>query len=209
MQRESLGGGSMIAGAAMMLVTMAFHPDSGDQPALSVAVHALGLASVPIAFYGTWILTLMLSAGGPLSGLALAFQGMSAVAAIAAATASGLVAPDLISRAAALEGGALEIATGVLRYNHAVNQAFARLLVASSSVAIGIWSLEILRTGLLRRAAGILGCTVAVLTLLALLSGHVTMDVHGFGAIVLAQAVWLILVGAELRSRSTKQPRVD
>lgn len=174
--RETLGGWSMIAGAVLGLVTMAFHPSNAAQAALGLTVHGLALFSVSIAFYG-----------------------VSSVAALLAATASGLLAPDLIAGAEALDRQARAAAANVVRYNYAVNQAFAKVLVAASSAAIGQWSLEIVRTRLMRRAAGILGCVVAALALLALFSGHLTLDVHGFGAIVLAQAIWLILVGAELR----------
>ena len=41
---------------------------------------------------------------------------------------------------------------------------------------------------------------IAALTLLALFSRRLRLDVHGFGAVVLAHAVWLIMVGGELRS---------
>lgn len=78
--------------------------------------------------------------------------------------------------------------------------------MAASSAAIGLWSMEIVRTGQLRRSAGILGCAVAALALLALFSGHLRLDVHGFGAVVLAQATWLIVVGLELRGDG---PRVS
>lgn len=183
----------------MGLVTMGFHPSDGAQSTLNLAVHALALLSVPITFYGGCVLTRRLSAGGALPELALAFYGVSAVAALLAATASGVLAPDLIARGAGLEGEARATTAGVLRYNHAVNRAFAKLLVAASSGAIGLWSMEIVRTRLMRRAAGILGCVIAALALLALLSGHLRMDVHGFGAVVLAQSIWLILIGAELR----------
>jgi hypothetical protein len=73
------------------------------------------------------------------------------------------------------------------------------VFVAATSIAIGVWSMEGLRTGRMRRASAILGCVVAVLTLTALLSGRLRMDVHGFGAVVLAQAIWSIMVGMELR----------
>jgi hypothetical protein len=189
----------------MGLVTMGFHPTGGGQPALALAVHALAIAAAPVAFYGGWVLTRRLAVAGAPAELALAFYGVSAVATLLAATASGLLAPDLIARAAGLQGEARAAAGAVMHYNHALNQAFAKVLVAASSVAIGVWSMEIVRTRLMRRASGILGCVVAALVLLALLSGRLTLDVHGFGAVVLAQAVWLVLVGAELR-RATPAP---
>jgi hypothetical protein len=145
------------------------------------------------------VLTRRLSAGGPLSELALAFYGLSGVATLLATAASGFMASDLIAQVAASEGEARAAAAAVLHYNGASNQAYAKVLVAASSVAIGLWSMEIVRTRLMRRAAGILGCIVATATLLILFSGHLTLDVHGFGAVVLGQAIWLIMVGAELR----------
>jgi hypothetical protein len=193
----------MIAGAVMGLVTMAFHPTGGGEPLLSLAVHALAIAGVPVLFYGGWVLTRRLSEGGPLAELALAFYGVSAVATLLAATASGLLAPDLIARAGGLQGEARAAADAVMHYNFALNQAFAKVLVAASSVAIGLWSMEIVRTRLMRRATGLFGCVVAAIVLLALFSGHLTLGVHGFGAVVLAQAVWLILAGAELRQAAS------
>lgn len=189
----------MIAGAVMGLVTMAFHPTGGGHAALALAVHALGLMGATIGFYGGWVLTRRLAARGALSELALAFYGLGAVATLLATVASGFLASGLIAQVAASQGEARAAAAAVLHYNGATNQAYAKVLVAASSVAIGLWSMEIVRTRLMRRAAGTLGCGVAVVTLLILLSGHLTLDVHGFGAVVLAQAIWLILVGAELR----------
>jgi len=198
MRRERLGGWCMIAGAVMGVVTMAFHPTRAERAGLALAVHALALAAAPLALYGGWVLTRRLSAGGAAAELALSFYALSMVATLLAATASGLLAPDLFARTAGLQGEARAAAEAVSHYNHALNQAFARVLAAASSVAIGLWSIEIVRTRLLHRAKGIFGCIVAALVFLALFSGHLRMDVHGFGAVVLAQAVWLVLVGAEL-----------
>lgn len=200
MGREALGGWCMIAGAASGLVTMAFHPTGGERAALALAVHALALFGVPLAFYGAWVLTRRLSAHGALSELALAFYGVSAVATLLAATASGLLAPDLIARVTASAEDARAGAANLLHYNYALNQAFAKVLVAASAIAIGLWSAEILRTRAMRRVSGFVGCAVAIVVLLALFSGRLVLNVHGFGAIVILQSIWIILVGAELRS---------
>ncbi|WP_420128421.1 hypothetical protein [Longimicrobium sp.] len=194
----------MIAGAVMGLVTMAVHPTGGGHAALALAVHALGLTGATIGFYGGWVLTRRLAARGALSELALAFYGLGAVAALLATVASGFLASDLIAQFAASQGEARAATAAVLRYNGALNQAYAKVLVAASSAAIGLWSMEIVRTRLLRRAAGILGCAVAAVTLLILFSGHLALDVHGFGGVVLGQSIWVIMVGAELRR--TKPP---
>lgn len=202
MQREQLGGWCMIAGAALGLATMAFHPSDAEQALLGLTVHSIALFTYPVAFYGGWVLTRRLSAAGPLPELALAFYGASAVAGMLAASASGLLAPDLIARAAGSLGDSGAAATGIMRYNYAVNQAFAKLWIAASFAAVGLWSIHIVRTRIMRRAVGLLGCAIAGLVLLALFSGHISLDVHGFGAVVFVQAIWLVLVGAELRQSS-------
>jgi len=203
-ERDTLGGWCMIAGAVSGLVTMAFHPSGGERPALALAVHGLALFGVPLAFYGAWVLTRRLASHGALSELALAFYGVSGVATLLAATASGLMAPDLIARAAASAEDARAAAGSLLHYNYALNQAFAKVLVAASATAIGLWSAEIVRTRAMKRSSGIVGCAAAGLVLLALFSGRLVLNVHGFGAIVVVQSVWIILVGAELRRRPSE-----
>ncbi len=200
MRREKLGGWCMITGAVLGLVTMAFHPTGTDRPLLVLSVHAVGLSALPLTLYGGWVLTRYLSARGPLPELALTFYGMSTVAGLLAATASGLMAPALVARAAELGTESGLTAIGMTSYNHTLNQSFAKVLVATSSIAIALWSAQVVRTEAMRRAVGFLGCGIGVLTLMALFSGHLVMDVHGFGAVMLVQAIWLILVGVELRS---------
>lgn len=216
-RRDALGGAAMIAGALMALVTMALHPTARDvaadvrgQGALALAVHAVAIAAVPVALYGAVALTRRLTAaGGLLAELALAFQAMAAVASLVAATASGLLAPALFAQladASGAQGAERAVAAAVLHYNGDVNRAFARVLVAASSVAIGLWSVEIVRTRALRRGAGALGIVVAAATLLALVAGRLRLDVHGFGAVVLGQGIWLVMVGTELRRARTTTP---
>ena len=212
MRDERAGGTAMIAAALMGLVTMAFHPNGHDvtsdvafQGAVALAVHALALTAVPIALYGAVTLSRRLAAGGAMTELALSFYGMALIATILATSASGLLAPGLIAHMLTLQGDARTASEAVLYYNGSVNQAFARLLVAASSIAFALWSLVILRTGLLRRAAGITGLIVATLAVAALLAG-LRLDVHGFGMIVVLQAVWLIMVGLELRRTAIVAP---
>ena len=216
MRRGTLGGTAMIAGAIMGLVTMLFHPtghavarDPAGQGALALAVHALAMLATPLAFYGGLALTRRLAPESELAELALVFYGASLVATVVAATASGLLAPPLVARTLTLDADARVASDAVLRYNGSVNQAFARILVAASSIAIGLWSLVIVRARTMRRAIGVYGCVIAALALLALASGHLRLDVHGFGAVVLLQAVWLVAVGGELRRAAANRSHVE
>ncbi len=86
----------------------------------------------------------------------------------------------------------------VSRYNFYVNQGYAQVFVAASSVAILLWSIAILRKRDLSWGLGIYGCVLGTVTLLALFSGHLRLDTHGFGAVAVGQAIWFIVAGALL-----------
>ena len=86
----------------------------------------------------------------------------------------------------------------LLDYNYRLNQAFARIYVVASSTAIVLWSAAIVRTRTLASGAGVYGLVMGSVAALAVVSGHVRLDVHGFGLIVLGQALWFIVVGALL-----------
>lgn len=203
MRRDVLGGTSLVIGALSGLVTMAFHPTHHDvaagQAARSLAVHGLALAGVPLTLYGAFVLTRRIASRDALAELALAYFGAAAVAVMLAATSSGFIASGLLSEMGQWAGTERVVGEAMLHSTWQWNQAFARIHVAASSVAIGLWSVAILRGGELSRRAAIYGLIVAALTLLALLTGQLRMDLHGFGAVVVAQAVWLIVLGLELR----------
>jgi hypothetical protein len=201
------GGAALIAGAGMMLATMAFHPSgrailrdpSGAVAWLSAGVHGLALAAMPMLLYGAVVLTRRLATRGALPELALCFHAIGAVAGLLAALASGFVSTGLLARAAGETGAAREGTLLLARYGGLLNQASARVLVGMGSAAILLWSIAILRTARLPRAAGMVGIAIAGATLALLLAGRLRLDVHGFGAVVLGQAVWLVLVGHGLR----------
>jgi hypothetical protein len=94
--------------------------------------------------------------------------------------------------------GMADMWRAVLILNGHLNQAFAMIFVVASSSAIFLWSIAMLRSGLFSRSLGIYGCVVAPLTLIAVLSGHVRLNVHGFGMVILGQAIWFISAGVLL-----------
>ena len=51
---------------------------------------------------------------------------------------------------------------------------------------------------MLERRIGIIGWLISLAALFGLLSGHVHMSAHGFGLIVLLQAVWAIALGVSM-----------
>lgn len=66
-------------------------------------------------------------------------------------------------------------------------------LAGSSPIA------AIIRSGALARVLGWYGCLIGPLAPLAVFPGQLRLDPHGFGLIVVGQAVWFIGAGAQLR----------
>src|SRR5207302_6611267 len=84
------------------------------------------------------------------------------------------------------------------RYNGEVNQAYALVFVVASSVAIVLWSAAILRGRVFDRGVGYYGCILGPATLALVLSGHLSLGVHGFGMIVLGQTIWFVIAAVLL-----------
>lgn len=76
-----------------------------------------------------------------------------------------------------------------------MNQGFTKVYVAAVAVAFIMWSILLLKKGRLMQITAIIGFLVGILSLLGIFSGHLKLDVHGFGLFTFAQSIWLILVG--------------
>ena len=210
MSRDAISGAALVLGAAAGLVTMALHPSGlghADTPEqleallrLNVVAHGLGILSVALAFFGALGLARRLDDGPGLATAGLVAFGFAAFAATCAAVTSGFIAPALHEHLADATD-AERVALGVVSdYSWFFNQAFAKLHVVASSAAIGLWSLVILRGGALPRWLGVYGGVLGPAAILALLTGNLPLNLHGFGLVVLSQAVWLVGAGARLWS---------
>ncbi len=199
-------GLALILGTAGLIITMAFHPTGHDLfgedaergARAAVATHALAMLALPVLFFGALGLVRVV-ARTPLAVLGLVLYGAAASAGLAAATASGLVGPRLAHDDTASNGW-----EAAYRLNGHVNQANAQVLVIGSSLALLCWSLALLRRGRFFAALGLYGCVLATATIALVLAGHVRLDVHGFGAIVLGQSLWFAGAGARLLRDRTR-----
>jgi hypothetical protein len=201
-----LGGAAMIAAAVAGILIMAVHPTSHNLlapdkfpivAAIGEAVHIFAIISTPVAFLGALALARHMDSPNRLAMSALAIYGFALVAIVSAATFSGLVAIPILQKIVEQPQSAAQW-EGFATYSGIVNQGFARIYTILASIAIALWSVQIVRTRMLPRAAGIYGLVIAPVIFIAVASGHVRLDVHGFGAVVLLQAIWFIAVGAAL-----------
>lgn len=201
-----MSGAALIAGMIGFIITMAFHPTGHDlissehaasMMRLNVAVHSLALVCIPILFLGALGLTQCLASPNRLALSGLVLFGFAEVAVMIAAAVSGLVTPGLIHHMVA-EPGLADTWRAVLQLSTHLNQSFALIFVVASSAAIVFWSADIFRSHLFSRALAVYGCFIGPLTIIVVVSGHLTLNVHGFGMIALSQAIWFITAGVQL-----------
>jgi len=199
-------GLALIAGSLGMIITMAVHPHGAVAAAQveSMArnltiVHSLALASLMVLFLGALGLSQRLKSADRFGTIGLVLFAFASIAVMNAAVMDGLVAPNVMRRIVEAGAGAGESWRVAFRYNFEVNQGFARLDAVTSSIAIVFWSLSILLNRTLARGLAIYGCVIGIPSVIAVAAG-LGMDVHGFGAVVLGQAIWFVTAGVLLRS---------
>jgi len=211
-------GWALIAGAVAGIVTMALHPTGHDFAVagqfdavarLNTAVHTLAMMAVALSFLGAIGLYRLLESPSRLSLSALVIYGFASVALINAAAFSGLVAPATLRHAAGAADAEAAMWTVATHYTGTLNQAFARIYVVGSSFSVLLWSLAMLRPPKTAPALGTYGAIIGPLAALAVLSGHIRLDVHGFGMIVLTQSIWFIAAGVLLMKADPAGPRAQ
>jgi len=207
MTDDRASGLALIAGSCGFIITLSLHP-TGHIPTaqltsiipMLIGVHALALACVPVLFLGAWGLSRRLSSPDRLTVIGLVLYTFALLAIADAAVADGLVTPGVLRQVvqSAAAPGMPDPWRMIARYNFFVNQAYAQVYVASSAVAIALWSVAILRQRTIARVLGMYGCILAVATLAALFSGHLRLDTHGMGVVALAQSLWFVIAGSML-----------
>lgn len=221
MRRDAVSGTLIILGCLLELLVMGLHP-TGHDPVnvdtfsrfarMNVLVHSGALIAVPILFLGLLGLSRRLGLSD-FTIAALVVHAFGSFAVLVAAVASGYVATSVIGELFKVEAGARPIYHALMEYTHMWNQAFARVFVVASAASILLWSTAIVTGRRLAIWLGIFGGVIGVAILVPALSGHLHLDTHGFGIVVLLQSLWLILVGITMfrgeaapASRGTPQP---
>ena len=194
MSDDAKGGLALIAGSAAGLVTMALHPRPHDifggpdvRHAVQVGafVHGLAIAATVVSFLGTLALYRRTADAARFSLAALVTYGFASVAVILAAAMSGFVATGLALMAEPPPHAVLAV-VGLL------NQAFAKIYTVAACAAIFLWSCAIWRGRTLARALALYGLVTSPVIAILVLVGHLRLDVHGFGLVVLAQSIWFV-----------------
>src|SRR5580693_4038321 len=213
MTDERRSATALIAGSAGMIITMIFHPGGKIAPEqlehvihLSIAVHSLALASIPMLFLGAWGMTRRLDGGDRLAWAGLVLFALASIAVMNAGTLNGLAAPKLMRLIAAATPETRETWRMIANFSFQVNQAFARVYAVGASLAIALWSVAILRYRSLGLGVGIYGVILGLVTALAICSGLLTPDRHGFAILIFGQAIWFLIVAGEMWGAAAPEP---
>ncbi len=194
---------------------MAVHP-TGHIPAeqlertvrMIVLVHSFAMVWLPVQFLGGWGLSRRVDRTGRFGITGLVFYAFALVAITSAAVADGLVMPDVLREIVASTGSqtAIDNWRMLSHYTFYWNQGYAQVFVAMSSAALLLWAVGIWRSGNFARGLAIYGCILSVATVAAMFSGHLPLDAHRFGIVVLGQAVWFVVAGAQLWNAPESTP---
>jgi hypothetical protein len=202
MTDERRSGIVLIAGSAAMIITMSFHPHGKIGPEeldhvlpMLIGVHALALASIPVIFLWAWGMSRWLAAPDRLSWAGLVLFAMGSIAVMNAAVFDGLMAPYLMKQIVAATSGTRDTWQMFMKFNFQMNQAYARVYAVASSLAVVFWSVAILWKRVMGRGIAIYGCVLGAATAVGILSGLLRPDWHGFGMLILGQAIWFVIVG--------------
>lgn len=199
---------AIITGTFCGLVTMSLHPtghdvvaslSSGGKGSLNVAVHSIALLGQPLILMGLLAFALQFRAERTLAVGAFVLYAWGSFAIMIAATASGFISTALLKATLNEQGPSGDFARSALRYTGLWNQSFTKVFVAFSSLAILAWSVAMIREKVFSRSLAIYGIISGCAALALTLSGSLRFDIHGFGAIVLAQGIWLVWIASMLR----------
>lgn len=214
MTRENKAALALVVGTVGTLITMSMHPTGaesmqsashGGSNVIGRGVHVLALAVQPLLLAGMLVLTLQLREALDVAVAAFITFALGIVAVMIAAAASGLISLDLIGDAAGQAGAQLDATMTQLHLAGAINQAFAKVYVGMMAGALILWSWAMRRSVHFPNGLSWLGYTVGTLALVGIFSGHLRLDVHGFGAVVIAQAIWVLWTAAAMRKIPTEQ----
>lgn len=196
-------GYAILAATVCTAITMSMHPsgsallnDYAATVTRNIVAHGLALLSIPLSLIGALGISRRLRRGGSVASADLGFltYAIAHVAVLVAATASGLMAPAVARRLTTPDPATEQIWRALFRYTGIINQSFATLYVVGLALAVGLWSVAIVRGAAFPRWVGAFGTVLSLALLAVLVLSRAHLDVHSFGLVVILQGGWMIAV---------------
>jgi hypothetical protein len=209
-RRGRAAGFTIGIATVVMVVFMVMHPtmhthelsgfvdEMGHAAVLNGVVHGTLMGTIAVLFLGFLGFAGCLGMRSMMVRAGLVAYGIGTVGLINAALVNGFIVPALAAKYTGVDHATLESLRPMLVLCHVVNGAFDVLGIVAFSAAVLAWSLVMLRRSGGVRAIGALGLVVSAAPCVLLLTGNLPMNVHGFGAFVLAQGAWYVAVAVLL-----------
>ena len=202
---EKHAGVSMIIGALLATITMVLHPVGGNiehlvkiSPMIKTS-HIIALFSVPFMLFGFWGLTRSIGFDKTFSVLAFATATLGLFAVMIAGAINGLAVPFFVENLNEANVERKEVAQMILSYGFSLNQAFDYIFIGAICEAFLLWSVAIFKEKLFPKWIAVLGVILGVGFLVALISGLVLVDLHGFRVFIFGIVIWIAAVGMVLQ----------
>lgn len=196
-------------GSIIMVAFMAIHPtvhahDGGGLASemsriaiRNAVVHGTLIANEGLMLLGLLGLADRLGLGRMLVRAGIIAAAMGTITLVGAALLNGFITPALVARHAGA-GASFEELHPVLLLTHMSSVALVYAGIPAMSAAVLAWSIVLLRRGKNGRLIGALGVICVLLPVVAEASGHLPVDIHGFGAFVLVQSIWYVASAVQL-----------
>lgn len=160
-----------------------------------VGSHSLAILCLPFIGFGFYGISVALQTPGRVATLAFMMAAFGLVAALIAATINGLTLPLFLSHSTEAIQSQPELVQSIVRYGAAINHPMDYVFITSILLAMGIWSVLILRTAVFPKWAGYLGILFLLLVLIGLVLRFNFIDLTGFRIFIFGLLSWIISMG--------------
>lgn len=170
----------------------------GGHAHINKVAHGLALLGQPLILMGTLVFTLRFSRNREVAIAAYVFLVWASVAVMLAMVLSGFIATDVI--ASGVRGRTTaEVSASLLHYTGIANRAFSDVYVGFSSLAIGLWSVAVIRGKEFPSLLGAYGLIMTFATLELVAHNDSRAIRSTFTVVVIAQGMWMFGVACLLR----------
>lgn len=198
---EQASGISLLMGSILMIITMVFHPYSGDLEHLSrvstaiIITHSLAILSIPFLVFGFRGVLKRLYDEPLFPVFAFVTLSVGLVAVLCAGALNGLVLPIFVETVRETSSESASAVALILRYNMAMNHAFDYIFIGFTCLSVISWSIAILRTRAYPLWTGYAGLLIALSAVVLPATGFNLLSVHGFGMFIFGFTAWAIILG--------------
>ncbi len=197
-------GISLILGSLLIILTMVLHPSGGSlqkiiaTSKMITSTHILAICCLPFVFFGFYGLTKKLTNAYHISILAFIIVSLGLIAALFAALFNGLALPYFLSIHSEKLTENLAIIKSITSFSFAINKSLDYIFICALTVAIFLYSLQILQLKTNEKWIGLLGVFILIITVLGIFNNFVFTSLLGFRTFTFSISIWIFATGTLL-----------